>query len=268
MGNDLVPERRVNKNGVLVTKHVRASEQRNGRKSFLAALAPSLDRKLAEKAERRSLNNHFSEALDHWHRWVDTSGSTYLDNPERKQSYCDGLSEYSIENHRYVASLCDISASPEDQDRVMMVITNRSQLEDWAVTGLRYRNLLGDPKDKIGFLKRLSTVESHFSGEEHLVPADEYTDEHAFNAKVVGFALRVHDYVMESAGKIKLDYDHADYFTPVSHQLVQVLRDYPDREEDIFNFMKDRYLVPCMVSEEMFREYLDSPRTPLRVGVL
>jgi len=61
---------------------------------------------------------------------------------------------------------------------------------------------------------------------------------------------------------------HPDYFTPVSRELVQVLRDYPDRDDDVLDFISERNLVPCIVSDEMLRDYLDSPRSPLRIGSL
>jgi hypothetical protein len=150
----------------------------------------------------------------------------------------------------------------------MMVVTNRSSLEDWAVAGLRYRSLLGDPNDKLGFLRRLSIVESYFIDDRFLAPAEEGTSEFALNVSVVDFGLRVHDYVMGNAGRINLDSGHPEYFTPVSRELVQVLREYPDRVDDILGFMSDRGLVPFTVSDGMLREYLDAPSVPLRNGAL
>lgn len=268
MSNELVPERRVNKLGHLVTKHVRGDGSRRNGSGILATLAPSLDRKLAEKAERRSLVSHVSEAMEYWYQWGDKPENSRYDDRERRQGFCDSLSKFSIESLRYVAGRCDTNASWDEQGRVMMVITHRSAIEDWAVAGLRYRSLLGDPKDELTFLKRLSEVNSYFSDDKYLAPAEEGTSESTFNVSVVGFALRVHDYVMGSAGKINMDSGHSDYFTPVSRELVQVFRDYPDRIDDVFDFMTDRYLVPCMVSDDMLREHLDSPRTPLRIGAL
>jgi hypothetical protein len=206
--------------------------------------------------------------MEYWYQWGDKPENSYHDDRERRQGFCDSLSKFSIENLRYVAGRCDTNASWDEQGRVMMVITHRSALENWAVTGLRYRSLLGDPKDELTFLRRLSTVDSFFSYDRFLAPADEGTDEFAFNVRVVDFALRVHDYVMGSAGRIGLDSGHPEYFTPVSRELVQVLREYPDRVDDILGFMSDRGLVPFTVSDGVLRDYLDAASVPLRNGAL
>lgn len=267
MGNKLVPERRVNKLGHLVTKYVRGESGGGSASGILASVAPSLDRKLSERAERRFLHRHVSEAMEHWHQWDSTRGR-YSPDYQLRQSYCDAVLKFSIENLRYVAGLCDTSASWDELDRVMMVVTHRSSLEDEAVTGLRYRSVLGDPKDELGFLRRLSEVGIHFSDDRFLDPAEEGTAESAFNVSVVDFALKVHDYVMGGASRINLDMGHPEYFTPVSRELVQVLREYPDRADDILGFMSDRGLVPFTVSDGVLRDYLDAPSVPLRNGAL
>lgn len=267
MSNNLTPERRVNKLGHLVTKYVRGNTGGGSASGLLASVAPSLDRKLSERAERRSLHRHVSEAVEYWHRWHGDK-NIYSTDAQRRQSYCDEVSKFSIESFRYVAGLCDTSGSWDELDRVMMVITHRSSLEDGAVTGLRYRSALGDTTDEFVFLKRLNEVDIHFSDDRFLAPAEEGTEEFAFNVSVVDFALRVHDYVMGSAGRISLDSGHPEYFTPVSRELVQVLREYPDRADDILGFMSDRGLVPFTVSDGALRDYLEAPSVPLRNGAL
>lgn len=267
MGNDLVPERRVNKLGHLVTKHVRSDRGKSASSGILATVAPALDRKLNERAERRSLHRHVTEAMDYWHQW-DSTVDRYRISGQRKQILLDGLAKFSIENLRYIAGLCDTSGPWDELDRVMMVVTHRVEMESATVTGLRYRSALGDPKNELGFLRRLNEAEIHFSDDRFLAPAEEGTEASAFNVSVVDFALRVHDYVMGSSGKINLDSGHPEYFTPVSPELIQVLREYPGRADDILEFMSDRGLVPFTVSDGALRDYLSAPSVPLRSGAL
>lgn len=303
----LVPESRVNKNGVPVIKHVRANQPSKS-SSILSRILPiiSPSHRAAAEKEQAAQQERASEIM-----------RSLRAKMEAEQDDDDRAEAARIQNEPDPKVRRDLQLTSARRTRNLVIgegdiARTLGKISSYSLDTLeRVAEVTDEKVDLTSFLKSAPSDESNFrafvnfrnckfasahvnmiidnvrdsTGVDDLAEIDVSSEPHAFVSSVIKVASDSQNrrtaahYAREresgarysarmNRGRPSEWYEKQKTQAKMTRDLAAVIGDYPDRVNDIIYYMSDRDLIPEAVDIEHLRMHLDNAASSLSSGVL